>query len=211
MARDSKSKASSRLEEQEEMTVVILKFKGGGETLRKGFSTVTEALATLGPGIPQRRLLNHSDNEASSQAKVINSDEEAEEIEEGPEESELEVNGSGRRTPRKPRFLSDFKLSPDGKTPWKKYATDKSPQTVDEQYLVATAWLTLHGGVEIFKIDHVFTCFRAMEWEERKDFSQPMRQLRAGKSYFELPKKNHWKLTEIGLAAADKLPSNDKH
>ena len=35
MARDSKSKASSRLEEQEEMTVVILRFKGGGETLRE--------------------------------------------------------------------------------------------------------------------------------------------------------------------------------
>jgi hypothetical protein len=211
MARDSKSKASSRLEEQEEMTVVILRFKGGGETLRKGFSTVSEALATLGPGIPQRRLLNHSDNESSAQAKLVNSDEEAEEIDEGFEESASDANGSERRGPRKPKYLSDLKLSPDGQMAWKEYATEKNPNTVEEKYLVAAAWLTLHGGVDIFKIDHVFTCFRAMEWDVRKDFSQPMRQLRADKSYFELPKKNHWKLTEIGLAAADKLPSNDKH
>src|SRR5690348_9741506 len=57
MARD-KNKAFPGPEEQEEMTVVILRFKGGGETLRKGFDTVSQALAALGPPAPVgRRLL----------------------------------------------------------------------------------------------------------------------------------------------------------
>ncbi len=210
MARDSKSKASSRLEEQEEMTVVILRFKGGGETLRKGFSTVSEALATLGPGIPQRRQLNHLENDGSSREKVVNSDEEAEQIEGGPEESELEMNGAGRRTPRKPQFLSDFKMSPDGQKPWKEYASEKNPQTVEDKYLVAAGWLTLHGGAESFRIDHLFTCFRGMEWDGRTDFSQPIRHLKAKKSYFDVAKKNYWKLTDLGIAAVSELPSKAK-
>jgi hypothetical protein len=43
MARDAK-KPPPLKDEQEEMTVVILKFSGSGETLRKGFDTVSQAL-----------------------------------------------------------------------------------------------------------------------------------------------------------------------
>jgi hypothetical protein len=210
MARDIRSKSVGRTEEQEEMTVVILRFKGGGETLRKGFSTVSDALAALGPGIPQRRLLNHSENESPSQPKVLNSDAEVEETDEGFEEPASDANGSERRAPRKPTFLSEFKLSPDGQPAWKEYATGKNPRTLEDKYLVAAAWLTAHGGVEEFKIDHVFTCFRAMVWDERRDFSQPMRHLKAVKSYFVVPKKNRWKLTDLGAAAAGELPSKAK-
>jgi hypothetical protein len=51
MARE-KNKGFGGPEEQEGMTVVILRFKGGGDTLRKGFDTVSQALAALGPAVP---------------------------------------------------------------------------------------------------------------------------------------------------------------
>ncbi len=57
MARDGKNRITQVNGEQEEMTVVILRFKGGGETLQKGFDTVSQALAALGPpAVSQRRL-----------------------------------------------------------------------------------------------------------------------------------------------------------
>ena len=42
-------------EQQEEMTVVILRFKGSGDTLQKGFDTVSQALAALGPVSPPQQ------------------------------------------------------------------------------------------------------------------------------------------------------------
>lgn len=47
MARENKKMQPSG--EQEEMTVVILRFRGGSDSLQKGFETVSQALAALGP------------------------------------------------------------------------------------------------------------------------------------------------------------------
>jgi hypothetical protein len=35
---------------QEEMTVFVLRLKGGGETMRKGFEAINNAVAALGTG-----------------------------------------------------------------------------------------------------------------------------------------------------------------
>lgn len=40
--------------QQEEMTVVVLKFKGGSQSLQKGFETVSQALAMLSPAPSNR-------------------------------------------------------------------------------------------------------------------------------------------------------------
>jgi hypothetical protein len=39
-------------EAQEEMTVMVLRLKGGGDTLRKGFDALNHALAALGAPAP---------------------------------------------------------------------------------------------------------------------------------------------------------------
>src|SRR5947209_5274119 len=56
MARDNCNKSARGADdpqEQEEMTVVILRFKGSGHSLQKGFDAVSQAAAALGPSQPQ--------------------------------------------------------------------------------------------------------------------------------------------------------------
>jgi hypothetical protein len=48
MARDNKTGAPEP--QQEEMTVVVLKFKGGSHSLQKGFDGVSQAINALGSG-----------------------------------------------------------------------------------------------------------------------------------------------------------------
>ena len=48
MARDKKPASVSVEPAQEEMTVVVLRFKGGSHTLQKGFDAVNQAIAALG-------------------------------------------------------------------------------------------------------------------------------------------------------------------
>jgi hypothetical protein len=50
MARNSKPVVGSTESQQEEMTVVVFKFKGGPESMQKGFDAVNSAIAALGPG-----------------------------------------------------------------------------------------------------------------------------------------------------------------
>ena len=60
MPREKKSLAgSNEPQPQEEMTVVVMRFRGSGDTLQKGFDTVSQALAALGPPQPpvQQRVL----------------------------------------------------------------------------------------------------------------------------------------------------------
>ena len=49
MARDKKPVGGSVEPQQEEMTVVVFKFKGGAESMQKGFDAVNNAIAALGP------------------------------------------------------------------------------------------------------------------------------------------------------------------
>ncbi len=214
MARE-KNKSFTGPEEQEEMTVVILRFKGGGETLRKGFDTVSQALAALGPSTPapsprrplpprtEVKVLPNGD-EGTENAPADDVDDEFFETENG-SSVELRQQGAARKY-YTPKFLTDLKLSPEGQTPWKEYAASKNPQVEADKYMVAAGWLTEHGGNEKFKIAHVFTCFRAMDWKMQKDSSQPMRALKKNKSYLDSLGAGHWKLTDIGLEYAKSLP-----
>lgn len=44
-----------------------------------------------------------------------------------------------------------------------------------------------------------------MEWKTQSDMTQPMRLLKSKKSYFENPSSGKWRLTGIGLEAAEKF------
>ncbi len=213
MARE-KNKSFRPVEEQEEMTVVILKFKGGGDTLRKGFDTVGQALAALGPPapLPRKFLAARTDVQALSDGSDSAADSDSQDIGEEVHAENGDSNSEEPRQPGSPRkyytpkFLTDLKLSPEGQTPWKEYAAAKNPQIEADKYLVAAGWLAEHGGNEKFKISHMFTCFRAMDWKMQKDPSQPLRQLKKNKSYFDSLGGGMWKLTDIGLEYARSLP-----
>jgi hypothetical protein len=210
MARDNKHRMPRDAEDQEEMTVVILRFKGGGDTLRKGFDTVSQALAALGPTPSQHRIPPQRMAELTpADGTKIASPESADDFEDDREfEAAETVKGEaprekGQRRYSTPTFLTDLNLNPEGQPPWKEYANGKNPQTLNDKYLVAAAWLTKHGGQEVFTNDHLFTCFRSMRWEEQKDFAQPVRRMKHQSSYFDSPARGQWKLTGHGLETAE--------
>jgi hypothetical protein len=89
--------------------------------------------------------------------------------------------------------------------PWKEFAATKNPKTDTECYLVAAQWITEQAKMENFIMNNIFSCFRAMKWNEQKDFSQPMRLMKSKKSYFDNPTRKTWKLTGIGLEAAQAI------
>ena len=209
MARNTKDRIQKDSEEQEEMTVAMLRFKGGSQSLRKGFETVSQALAALGqPTVVHHRRLSaiaaspaeiHEAPAAANPDGVDSSDEAGGSIAAESEESIQRGSAAGARRYKKPSFLSDLNLTPAEGVAWKNYSEQKNPQGANQQYLIAAAWLTRHGGHEIFADDHLFTCFRAMGWNELKDFMQPVRQMKKKQSYFETIARGQWKLPPLGL------------
>ena len=193
-------------EQQEEMTVVVLRLKGGGDTLKKGFDALTAAFSALGP-TPQ--LVKHVNGGTQRQLNgVVVSHAGDDEVEEDADEARVveaapPAPASAPRAPaqRKPKFLTDFDLNSGDKS-WRDYATSKNPKTENEKYLLAALWITENANVMDFSVSHVFTCFRAMKWPEQVDFSQPMRQMKSKDSYFSHPSRKTWKLTQPGLDAA---------
>ncbi|HXR37582.1 MAG TPA: hypothetical protein VN776_00730, partial [Terracidiphilus sp.] len=164
------------------MTVVVLKLKGGGDTLRKGFDALTSAFASLGPGtvITKRthpalsKQLNGTVAEQAPTEGEPDVEEELATIDAAPASS----SPPGRTPPqRKPKFLTEFDLTA-GTTNWRDFAGARAPKSDNEKYLLAALWITEEAKVADFTVGHVFTCFRAMKWNEQVDFSQPLRQMK---------------------------------
>jgi hypothetical protein len=213
MARDKKPAFGSVEPQQEEMTVVVLKFKGGSHSLQKGFDAVSEAIAALGASSQQNNrrvaIQRQPAQLALAQDAVVDADN-GDVVEETRSEEMMQEAAalSGNGKPRKPlapkqSFLTDFNLAPAGIPAWKDYASEKNPQTEAAKFLVASAWIQTHGGVDPFTGSHLFTCFRAMEWKTQIDMTQPLRRLKLTKSYYENPSHGKWRLTGIGLEAAE--------
>jgi hypothetical protein len=199
---------------QEEMTVVVVKFKGGPESMQKGFDAVNNAIASLGAGAPVHQRVSASRASAqlppaASQDGHVLNPEIVEPEDEDPDtapDARLPANSGAAPKPRKAyTFMSDFNLAPDGVPSLKDYCAGKTIKTDNDKFLVASAWIQTHGGVNPFSGRHLFTVFRAMDWKTQADMTQPMRRLKSEKSYFENPSSGKWRLTGIGLEAADKI------
>lgn len=199
---------------QEEMTVVVVKFKGGPESMQKGFDAVNNAIASLGPAQPAHQRIavarttmqlppapSHDDHVLSGEIE----EPEAEAPDTAPE-ARVPANSAVLPKPRKSyTFMSEFNLAPDDVPSLKDYCADKGIKTDNDKFLVASAWVQTHGGADPFSGRHLFTAFRAMEWKTQADMTQPMRRLKSEKSYFENPTSGKWRLTGIGLEAAEKI------
>jgi hypothetical protein len=188
---------------QEEMTVIVVKVKGQGDTLRKGFEAISNAFASLG-ALPAaaNRLAAVAPKQLNGAAANEDGDIQEDADESDPSEEATPTSSSPARSPlRKPKFLNDFDIT-TGDIGWKDFANARAPKNESEKYLLAALWTTEKANIPDFTISHIFTCFRAMKWNEQIDFSQPMRQMKLKDSYFSHPTRKTWKLTHPGLDAA---------
>ena len=217
MARDKKFfPATNDTQPPEEMTVVVFKFKGGSESMQKGFEAVNNAIASLGPAHAnhQRTIVQRTSPQVAlpteGNGKIIDTETEDPPEAPPPEEEAASPEPSDDGKPKKPlapkqSFLSDFNLSPAGMPAWKDFAAEKAPQTENNKFLIASLWTQTHGGVDPFTGNHLFTCFRAMDWKTQVDMTQPLRAMKSKKSYYDNPSHGKWRLTGIGIEAANDI------
>lgn len=191
------------------MTVMVMRFKGSPATLQKGFDTVSQAIAALG-GSP--RVITTRTPARLSAPDTIDADASANGNDAGPEVLEPEVEESVAPAPKpkkaagpKHKYLPDFNLSPAGEPAWTEFAEGKPAEQEQDKFLIASLWLMEQGGADPFTGDHLFTCFRAMNWKTQVDMVQPLRLLKNKKSHYENPSHGKWRLTQIGLDAARKV------
>jgi hypothetical protein len=218
MARDNRNKPARGVDEpqeQEELTVVVLKFKGGSHSLQKGFDAVTQAINALGPNPPNnghRVVVQRPQAQiAARNAEILDAEPEdfadlgATELEDTEQKTPVTTKPKRTFTAPKYTFMNDFNLTPDSVPSLREYCTEKNSQTENDKFLVASAWIMTHGGVDPFTASHLFTAFRAMEWKTQVDMTQPLRIMKSKKSYYENPSQGKWKLTAIGLTAAENV------
>jgi hypothetical protein len=192
--------------QQEEMTVVVLKFKGGSQSLQKGFDAVTQAIAALSPAPSNHRVIvQRGPAEITGGEDIL--DAETEEIDEV-ETTDAETGQTttkATRTKRAYTFMDDFDLAPPDVQSLTEYCEGKEPLTENDKFLVASAWIQTHGNADPFTGRHLFTAFRAMNWKPQVDMTQPLRAMKASKSWYDNPSQGKWKLTGIGLKAAEAI------
>ena len=198
-------------DEQEEMTVFVLRMKGGGDTMRKGFDALNHAVAALAG---QQTVVTVTKRLPASLGSAELPDDSPPEVERADGEEAEEVvtidspaaSSNGKPRPiAKPKFLDTFDLSVSDK-PWKDFVAEHAPKTDNEKYLLAALWVTENANTPEFSIAHIFTLFRAAKWNEQVDFSQPIRLMKNKSSYFLNPSRGKWKLTQPGLDAARAIP-----
>jgi hypothetical protein len=201
--------------QQEEITFIVVKFKGGSESMQKGFDAVNNAINALGPVNPanHRVIVQRTPAQIpapSANGTVIDAEtedvEDQQEIEESAQKTAASSNGKPKK-PNAPRytFMNDFNLAPAGAPCLKDYCEEKDPQSENDKFLVAASWVQVHGGVDPFTGTHLFTSFRAIGWKTQADMTKPLRRLKSAKSYFENPSFGKWKITGPGLTAAEKI------
>lgn len=126
MARTPKGAVSPNGQEpQEEMTVVVLRLKGGGDTLKKAFDALASAFNSLGPTPQITKYVSTPPKQINGAVEPVK---EEDNVEEETDESEITVaSPDASSTPvrsavqRKPKFLTDFDLTA-GDVSWKDFA-----------------------------------------------------------------------------------------
>ena len=77
-----------------------------------------------------------------------------------------------------------------------------NPKSQHKRYLAIAAWLHDHRGIEAVTADHIFTCYRLLNWPINiVDFAQPLRELKH-QQYFTTPERGKYAINQLGLAKA---------
>src|ERR1035438_7851220 len=139
MAREKKPAYGPVDPQQEEITFIVVKFKGGSESMQKGFDAVNNAIAALGPVQQnnQRVIVQRPPAQlppASANGSVIDAETQdipnENEVEELAPETAAPANGNlkpKKQAGPKQSFLTDFNLAPDNVKSWTDFAAEKNP------------------------------------------------------------------------------------
>jgi hypothetical protein len=192
----------------EEMVVTVVKFRGSGESLRRGIDALSQALSGAFGAPPVKQIGNGRKAATHLPATTEQSpiDIEPADVPDGEPAEEPELQPTVSPRPKKAikySFLPELNLAPNGAPSLKAFCSGKTADGEQAKYLLVSLWLQKHGGVDPFGGNEVFTCFRGLDWTPRKDVMQPVREMKSKKSWYDSPAYGKYRLTQPGIEAAE--------
>ena len=116
---------------------------------------------------------------------------------------------AGQRRPRGPRKAPKapnvIDIEMNNEVSLATFARGKDAGSQHKKYLICAAWLKEHRNTDVVSDDHIYTCFRSINWPTSiPDFAQPLRELKARK-FLTQPEKGMYAINHIGLNYVKKL------
>jgi hypothetical protein len=85
------------------------------------------------------------------------------------------------------------------------FANGKDAGSHHKRYMIAATWLKEHRGIDAVTADHIYTCYKSMNWPANvPDFAQPLRELKSAK-LFGQPGKGLYAINHIGVEKVKSL------
>jgi hypothetical protein len=193
MAKSSKPSGTSRIK------FIMFDAEIADDQIQSVTQAITNALR--GPaGAPTMKRIVAPASPVNGNGSIDESTE-VEVIEEGAEEEDaLDVTPATpkKKTPRKPGPKPNIiPIDIDSEPPLSTLGKFKSHH---KAYLAIAAWLHDHRATPVISVDHVYTCYRHINWPiSLSDFAKPFRELKF-RQFFTQPESGKYAINQLGLA-----------
>jgi len=111
-------------------------------------------------------------------------------------------NDTGERKARRatgpPKMIRDLDLAPKGKTSLKDFVAEKQPKTQHDRNTVSVYYLSRIAEKSPVTVDHVFTCYRLMNWRPAPQFANSLALTASRKGYIDTADSQDIKVTPHG-------------
>lgn len=187
------------------MTVMMVQLEGDDQTVQEGIRTISQAMGNM---ISSARVLQ------AKPAAALATPEKSATDEEGGEALDTDGNGNGggeglvlepqeersarpAGKPRTPKVLNlDMKAA---KIPLKEFCEMKQVGESDTtRYLVIAFWLKENLNIPAVTMDHVYTCYRLLNWQTPADASSPLRSMKKSGWFDKGTDKGSYSINHVG-------------
>jgi hypothetical protein len=191
-----------------EMTVLLVRLKGNNATLQQGFQALQHSISTLASSspkalparsaapVPAEKPNGHDKASDAEAPDLFESETENEPAEDGADNSS--IRQSPKRSFRQPNLVADF--DPDNFDPPLAKFLETAPvgDAVQDKYLSLAYWLNKHAKVAEFSVDHIYTCYKSLQWPAPERWAKPLANL-AHQDFLEQGSSRGWyKITVPG-------------
>lgn len=162
-------------------------------------SAIQNALkpAPMSPRLPNTQIKTIA-------AETVDEETEPEDFEQLETENKPRNGSSRSRRPAKRKVVGDLDF--ESGTSLKQFASQYPPNTEQDRFLVALSWLKEHRPDTEVTADHLYTCYRTMDWPSgAKDFTQPLRTLKSEQYVDQGEKRGTYVINHVGEGRVKKL------
>lgn len=168
-----------------EMTVIHFKTKSDNATLQENIRAIANTLTRALAPPPVQRIVNPSSPaqlQSGNGASNGTGTEQAPELDGYEDAIDVEAKPVAAKKKAAPRYTKPETLELDlesGDVPLKTFLEQKKPEGDIKRYLAIAAWFKQHRGLNEITMDHAYTCYRFMGWNDvPKDVSGPFRAMK---------------------------------